>query len=182
MSKFYEILTASPLGDPWGEGNKNQTYWCQVDGIDFPVSISAQKPINPGDQKYGDLITDDGKPFKGAKSEYYRFKSAMVPQGTQRPQSTGNAAPTQQTNTAVDDSVVPQWFNPYAIMLKQMYEWEKMKHIPVPKEEEPFYEPKPEEKKVEAPATEPIGGGSITKEELEDIFGGELAPIDMEDK
>lgn len=173
MSKFYEVLTSSPMGDPWGEGNKNQTYWTQLEGIDLSVTVTKQKALNPGDQIYGDIITDDGKPFQGAKSQFYKFKGAMIPQGTPRPQSSGNATPAPK-NVAVDDSVVPQWFNPYAIMLKQIHDALRTGDAPAPKEE-PFTE-----EKVEAPATEKIGGGEISKAELEDIFGGEMAdPVDL---
>lgn len=159
MAKFYNILTASPLGEPWGEGGKNQTYWCQFEGLENNVMVNKQTPIQPGQQIYGDLLTDDGKPFKGPKSEYFKFKGAMTPPGTPRP------SVSSQTPVANNSAIVPDWFIPFAKQIDYIYN--EMKGVdsnqPLPLADVETYSEEVEE-----------GGGEITpelKSKLDDIFG-----------
>lgn len=193
MSKMYTVLSTFQMGEPWGEGNKNISYWCQLEGLDeFAVKITKQKPLNPGDEVYGSLIAgDDGKPFlsQGGKP-FMKFKGEMTPEGSPRPKSAGYAAataPAQSNSNAPavhpsDDRDVPLWFAPFGVMIKAIYD-EVCRPADTPltqhdvmteaaKTDEPFTEPK----------KETIGDTEITPEELENIFGGPIAdPVDLAD-
>lgn len=123
MSKFYKILKADKLGDPWQNPNYPdspalQRYWCQVEGEDWPVSISKQVPntVTPGEHVYGDLLKE--KSQRG--TDYWKFKSAKVPDGVQRPADTPAQA-TAQAATGVDMSAQqPDWFQPWGNLLTQI--------------------------------------------------------------
>lgn len=124
MAQFYKVLKADPLGEPYTpnfEGAKaTQTYWCQLEGVDNDVSIGKQVPntVTPGEQVYGDLMY--AKSQKG--TEYWKFKSQKVPDGTPRPASTPAQAQAQQA-TGVDMSgTIPGWFLPYGNMIQYVFD------------------------------------------------------------
>lgn len=125
MAKFYKILKADPLGDPYTPNVPNakplQTYWCQFEGVEKAVSMGKQVGNSPqlGSHVYGDLMY--AKSQKG--TEYWKFKSAKVPDGVQRPADSPAQAVAQQ---AVGDqpnvsSQVPGWFLPFGNMIEFIY-------------------------------------------------------------
>jgi hypothetical protein len=191
MAKMYKVLTTFQMGEPWGEGNKNISYWCQLEGLDdFAVKITKQKPLNPGDEVYGSLIAgDDGKPFLSQSGKpFMKFKGEMTPEGTPRPKTaafTQTSEPASPTSAPAvhpsDDRAVPLWFAPFGVMIKAIYdEVVRPGDTPLTQHEVLTEAAKSDEPSETKPETEKIGGGEITKAELEDIFGGEMAdPVDL---
>ena len=120
MSQFYKVIKADPLGEPWTPSQPGakaiQNYWCQVEGEELAVSIGKQvdNPLVPGQQVYGDLMK--ARSQKG--TDYWKFKGQKVPDGVQRPpQTTVNVSASQ-----------PDWFQPYANMLTDVYKMVKELH------------------------------------------------------
>lgn len=159
MGQFYKVLKADPLGDPWTpsfEGAKEtQTYWCQLEGVDKDVSIGRQTPkaVVPGESVYGDLVY--AKSQKG--TEYWKFKSAKVPDGVQRPATTPAQATAQQ---AVQGDGAPAWFQPYGNMIDYIYK--EMKKMDADGGDEEPQEPA-------KPVEEPVDDKAV----IDGIFGGE---------
>lgn len=139
MAQFYKILKADPLGEPWeSHGKKNQTYWCQVEGEDLAVSISKQvgNTLTPGQNVYGDLMKATSQ--KG--TDYWKFKSAQVPEGVERPK---DSAPQE----VIGDNI-PAWFLPFGNTII-----ENNKILKQLRGDEPMEEPTPEEPKEDLKAT-----------------------------
>lgn len=120
MSQFYKILKADPLGDPWTpnapDAKPIQNYWCQVEGEELAVSIGKQvgNHINPGEHVYGDLMKATSQ--KG--TNYWKFKSAKVPDDVQRPANSPAQAVAQQAVGQGNMSAQqPDWFQPWANLL-----------------------------------------------------------------
>ncbi len=125
MSQFFKVLKADPLGEPWTpnapDAKPIQNYWCQVEGQDKAVSIGRQagNPLSAGEHVYGDLMY--AKSQKG--TEYWKFKSARVPEGVQRPanspaQAQAQAATGSQPNMSAD---MPDWFKPVANQIDYIF-------------------------------------------------------------
>lgn len=166
MADFYKILKADPLGDPWtSHGKTNQTFWCQVEGQDRPVSISKQVPntLVPGQHVYGDLVY--AKSQKG--TEYWKLKSAKVPEGVQRPADSPAQAVAQQAVGDVSGQA-PGWFTVYGNMIEYIYK--EMKKMDIAEDSPSQPEPA---KEVEVVAGEV---DQETKETLNTIFGSEPEP------
>jgi hypothetical protein len=171
MSQFYQILKADPLGDPYTpnfQGAKaTQTYWCQFDGVDKDVSMGKQVgnvPI-PGSHVYGDLLY--AKSQKG--NEYWKFKSAKVPDGVQRPASA--AMPTPAAAHQEVGGQTPGWFQPWANLLQETNKMVKELHGGFQEPELP-----PARQGVEQLGGDPLD--EVTQARLDDIFTPELTPED----
>lgn len=189
--KFYRVLKADPLGEPWtpkAEGAKPlQTFWCQFEGVDKDVSMSKQVPNTPSLTygQFGYLV--DAVSQKG--TEYYKFKSVKAPEELEQPRyAASDAQEATATKPAAvhpsDQKDTPLWFAPYAIRINQIWEQVKPGELPAtdttPMPQATVFEAAKEESEE---IRESIGGGTITKDELEDIFGGKMAdPVDLEDK
>lgn len=164
MAQFYKILKADKLGEPWtSHGKTNQTWWCQVEGVDQDVSIGKQvgNDLVPGMHVYGDLMVAVSQ--KG--TNYFKFKGSQVPEGVQRPADTPQQATAQQ---AVDmTGQMPGWFVPVANQIQYIHDQMKAMDSSEP---EPVVEPaKPAE-------VEDLGGEPLEpeqKELLDGIFGGD---------
>lgn len=123
MSDFYKILKADPLGEPWTPNEPGakaiQNYWCQVEGQEKAVSIGkqvrddGQPALSPGQHVYGDLMY--AKSQKG--TEYWKFKSAKVPEGVVRPAESPAQVAAQQATGSQPTNMsgeMPDWFKPVA--------------------------------------------------------------------
>lgn len=125
MSQFYKLLKADPLGDPWTpnfpDAKPIQNWWCQVEGEEWPVSIGKQvgASLTPGQHVYGDLLK--AKSQKG--TDFWKFKSAKVPEGVPVPADTPAQAVAQQATGQNISEQAPAWFTPFA---NQMSAIEKM--------------------------------------------------------
>lgn len=170
MAEFYKILKADPLGDPWTPNMPGakpiQNFWCQVEGEELPVSIGKQvgNTLTPGQNVYGDLMK--ARSSKG--NDYWKFKSAKVPDDVQRPAD--SAAPP----TSVSGEI-PGWFMPYGNMITDTYKMVKELHGGELQDE-------PETPKEEAKPVEQVSGEPLSEEDqtmLDDIFGGEKEPSDV---
>lgn len=131
LSQFYKILKADPLGEPWTpnapDAKPIQNYWCQVEGEELAVSIGKQvgNSITPGESIYGDLMKATSQ--KG--TNYWKFKSAKIPEGVTRPASTPAQHQAQQATGHVDMSAtMPAWFQPWANMIHDTYKMTKDLH------------------------------------------------------
>lgn len=133
MSEFYKVLKADPLGEPWTPNKPGakpiQNYWCQVEGQDWAVSIGRQvdNPLHAGTHVYGDLVYS--KSQKG--TEYWKFKSQQVPEGTPRP-TDAPSTPAQATAQAATNvsQQVPGWAVPLYNMVEYIYKQMKQMEIP----------------------------------------------------
>jgi hypothetical protein len=145
VAQFYKVLKADPLGEPWeSHGKQNQTFWCQVEGEEWAVSIAKQVPntITPGQHVYGDLLK--ARSQKG--TDYWKFKSSAVPEGVVRPADSPAQAVAQQAVGHVDMSATqPDWFQPWANVLTVLYKEitgsDSIPGIQVKKTVEPVVEP-----------------------------------------
>lgn len=180
MSQFYKVLKADPLGDPWTpnfpDAKPIQNWWGQLEGVDKNVSIGKQvgNSVTPGEQIYGDLIY-----AKSQKSgnEYWKFKSAKVPDGVQRPastpaQATAQAATGQPVNMS---ETMPGWFMPTYNMMLDIHKMLKDLHGG----EDLTPELAPEPAKVESLGDEPLDPETQTM--LDDIFTPTPQPETPED-
>lgn len=176
MSQFFKVLKADPLGDPYTpnfQGAKpTQTYWCQFEGVDKDVSVGKQvrddgaPALVPGQQVYGDLMY--AKSQKG--TEYWKFKSAKIPEGVERPANTPAQATAQQATGSEVGGQVPGWAVPLFNMVEYIYK--EMKKMDT-EAEDPIVE------KQDAPATTEVSAEPIdedTKKTLDDIFGQPEVP------
>ena len=173
MSQFYKLIKADPLGEPWTPNQPDakpiQNFWCQIEGEELAVSIGKQvgNQLTPGEYLYGDLMKATSQ--KG--TNYWKFKSAKVPEGVVRPASSPAQAQAQQaTGHPVDMSTTqPDWFQPWGNMIKYIYDQMKaMDANAEPAVEEP--------KKVEQIGGEPID--EETQSTLDAIFSPPEVPED----
>ena len=165
MAQFYKILKADPLGEPWTpsapDAKPIQNYWCQVEGEEWAVSIGKQvgNSIAVGEHIYGDLIKTTS--HKG--TNYWKFKSAKVPEGVVRPTSSPAQTTAQQATGASPadlSGTQPSWFTPWGNLLIQL-----QKDMKLLKDGEPDEEPA----KPEQVSGEPID--AETQATLDNIFG-----------
>lgn len=178
MAEFYKILKADPLGEPYNSHGKDiQSYWCQVENQDKAVMIGKQvgNTLTPGQHVYGDLMY--AKSQKG--TEYWKFKSAQVPEGVQRPADSPAQATAQAATRQVDMSAeMPDWFKPIANQIDYIFrEMRKMDSTPGVSEAAHAEEAKlkaAEEAKVEQVAGSPLD--EVTKATLDEIFGDTPEP------
>lgn len=170
MAQFYKILKADPLGEPWTpnapDAKPIQNFWCQVEGEELAVSIGKQvgNTLTPGESVYGDLMKAQSQ--KG--TNYWKFKSAKVPDGVTRPASTPAQATAQAaTGQGVDlTGEMPGWFVPVYNMIEYIYKEMKKMDADAPAEEP-------------TPAPEPAKGVEVlagevdeeTQATLDSIFG-----------
>lgn len=176
MPNFYRVLKADPLD---GEFTPNKpgakplkSFWCQVEGADSPVMITKQVPNTPSltHGHYGVL-----EPRRSAKgTQYYKFTSMQRPEGVSVPSYDATEAQAQPTAQAAqpasDQTEIPNWFHPFAIMIREL--WDDMK------------ERKAEETIVAAPHSEETATENydkpIDKAKLDAIFGEELPdPVEV---
>ena len=167
MSQFFKILKADPLGDPYTPNmpgaKPTQSYWCQVEGQEKAVMVGKQvredgaPALTPGQHIYGDLMY--AKSQKG--TEYWKYKSAKVPDGVQRPQDTAQSAPQGSYTPNVSDAM-PGWFIPVAKQIDYLYT-EMKKMDAEPKQEQLDIEP--------IQGSEPLD--PETQKTLDDIFSKE---------
>lgn len=111
MSQFYKLLKADKLGEPWdSHGKKIQNWWCQFEGVSKDVAVGKHvgNELTVGQHLYGDLMVATSQ--KG--TEYFKFKSAKVPEGVTRPADSPAQASAQE---AV--GVEPAWFKEYAELI-----------------------------------------------------------------
>lgn len=150
MAQFYKVLKADPLGEPWeSHGKQNQTYWCQVEGEEWAVSIAKQVPntITPGQHVYGDLLK--ARSQKG--TDYWKFKSSAVPEGVVRPADSPAQAVAQQAVGVDMSATMPGWFKPWANILETIY-----KDVKALKGEDDNTIPGIQTNKPAEPAVEPV--------------------------
>jgi hypothetical protein len=119
----------------------------------------------PGQHVYGDLVY--AKSQKG--NEYWKLKSAKIPEGVQRPADSPIQATAQQATgqQPVNMSAqMPDWFQPWANTIKETHKMVKDLHggeeTPPPVAEEPAAEP-------EKPTI--MNGEPLPAEEVEEIEG-----------
>lgn len=128
MADFYKVLKADPLGEPYTPSQPGakaiQSYWCQVEGQEKAVMIGRQvgNALVAGQHIYGDLLY--AKSQKG--NEYWKLKSAMVPEGVQRPadspaQAQAQAATTPAAPGSNMSSAMPDWFMPVANQIDYIF-------------------------------------------------------------
>lgn len=163
----YNIKQYSAAGDPWSMPGRGefQTYFLDLEGVDGTVMTNKKAGNTPKlGQVEGDLI-DQGKLDKRGR-KIYKFKQAMGSYGA----SNTSATPTT-TQAPASSAGIPEWFAPYAVMIKKMYD-ASLSAAPV------HPESVSQSEKVEP--TDKYAGSGFTKEELEDIFGGEMEPVDPE--
>lgn len=177
MAQFFKILKADALGDPWTpnapDAKPIQNYWCQVEGQDKPVSIGKQvgNHLNAGEHVYGDLMY--AKSQKG--TEYWKFKSAKVPDGVQRPADTPAQAQAQQATGSQPQpnmsAAMPEWFMPVANQIDYIFrEMRKMDDNPKVAEAAHAEEAATETKAPELEVVgEPLDPETATM--LDDLFG-----------
>lgn len=192
--KFFRVLKADPLGDPWtpniAGAKPIQTFWCQFEGVEHPVQMSKQVPNTPSLTygQFGYLV-----PAKSQKgTDYYKFKSQKAPDELEQPRYAAADAPASTTSTTKaephpsDQKDTPLWFAPYAIKINYIYD--QMKQVDeTPMTQEHVFS---EAKKADTYDTvnpkdqyggEKYGDKAISKEELEDIFGGPMAePVELD--
>ena len=180
MAQFFKILKADALGDPWTpnapDAKPIQNYWCQVEGQDKPVSIGKQvgNHLNAGEHVYGDLMY--AKSQKG--TEYWKFKSAKVPDDVQRPADSPAQAQAQQATGSQPapnlSASMPEWFMPVANQIDYIFrEMRKMDaDLPQPTPAEPLPVQTVLEE-AQAPELEVAGAplDEDTAAMLDDIFG-----------
>lgn len=182
--KFFRILKADPLGDPWtpsvAGAKPIQGFWCQFAGVEHPVKVNKQVPNTPSltEGQFGYLLEKTSA--KG--NSYYEFKGQKIPEGMSAPRYDGGeatAAPVAPAPTphASDQKDVPYWFAPYAMMIKFIYDEMKGVSPDTPITQTQVLD---EAKKSEESA-EPDNDLGITKDELENIFGGKMSdPVELD--
>lgn len=183
MSQFYKVLKADPLGEPYTPNftgaKPTQTYWSQLEGVDKDVSIGKQvredgsPALVSGQHIYGDLMY--AKSQKG--TEYWKFKSAKVPEGVTRPADSPAQAQAQQATGQQPQMVgdnIPGWAVPLYNMVEYIYK--EMKKMDTDAEPEPET-PAPAQTGVESLTDEPVD--EETKKTLDNIFGQPETPEDV---
>jgi len=186
VTKFYKVVSASPLGDPFmnSHGKSQQSFWCQIDGVDLPVMITKNEGNTPSltQGNYGFLA----ELKHGKKTDYYRFRSAPIPQGMEVP-SYAEVKTTVPTRPAVvSDSDIPMWFVPFGAAIKEILTYIREQKaedaIVAPTSPETATEDFPKDNKIDLkdiPATESnavetevkAAPPTLSDEELDDIFG-----------
>lgn len=159
MGQFYKVLKADPLGDPWEtHGKQMQSFWCQVEGQEKNVMVTKQVPntVLVGSHLYGDLMLATSQ--KG--NEYWKFKSAQVPEGVQRPADTPAQAAAQAATGNVSQTM-PGWMVPIANQIQYIHDQLKKQETAEPSPQDVMFD-QPDE-------PEPVDPETQTK--LDEIFG-----------
>ena len=179
MAQFYNITQYSEGNQFNGKYGALQSFFLDIEGYDGATIMTNKKPGNTPrlGQTYGDLIDTNKIGKKGQK--IYQFKAQKMPDGMVAPASstglatgTGYAAPAVSSDRGQN---IPEWFAPYAVMIKSIYaslSEQKTDTPDVPFTEEPRGA-KPEDT---------IDGTNLSKAELEDIFGGSMDIVDIEEE
>jgi hypothetical protein len=178
MSNFYKVLKADPLGEPWTPNAPGaspiQNYWSQIEGEDWPVSIGKQLPntVAPGDVIYGDLMKETSK--KG--TDYWKFKSARIPEGTAIPAGALPHRTPSSNETPNASSGMPGWFIPVAKQIEYIYK--EMKKV----DGDTVVEDMEAEAEIDSKA-EVKDKFFISPEQkaiMDDIFGGPIEPTEID--
>lgn len=186
MPQFYRVLKADPLDGEYTPDKPNakplKSFWCQVEGVDEPVMMTKQVPNSPSltEGHYGVLE----QRVSGKGNKYWKFIGMQMPQGERKPHydgsvATESASPAPAAPHPSNQADIPLWFAPFGIMLKEIYDYvQERKGTPLTQ-----HDVLTEAAKDEPVKTEGIGGGNISKDELEEIFGGPMAdPVDLVDR
>lgn len=178
--KFFRVLKADPLGDPWtpeADGAKPlQTFWCQFEGVDLPVQMSKQVPNTPSliYGQFGYLIEKVSQ--KGTK--YYKFKGQKAPEELDQPRydATDGMVATQPYGIQVPASF-GQSSRDFGAEIDALHEEivnlaEKVEDLANARlTQAEVLKGAVDADKVEATTSE------ISKEALEEIFGGSMGEI-----
>lgn len=168
----FNIKQYSEAGDPWSVAGRGtfQTFFLDIEGYNDATITTNKKAGNTPKlgQVDGDLI-DTGKTGKNGQ-KIYKFKQSFGDQPSSAPVPTPSAQSTQS------GSGIPEWFAPYAVMIKQIHEGVGAGNVGnyVGFKSDP-------EPKAEAPADDTLPGTKLSKSELEDIFGGSMETIDIDE-
>jgi len=162
MSQFYNI-TQYQAGKPWKSPyGMLDSFFLDIEGFDGATIMTNKKEGNTPKlgQVYGELIFKK----KGAKGQdVYQFKQLEQPEGVDAPATSAPVAQPTQTATGM-----PEWFAPYAVMIKNIHDDIATPMITIGNPAEPD-------------AVEEIESPKLSKSELEDIFGGSMEPIELVD-
>ena len=188
MADFYKVLKADPLGEPYTPSQPGakpiQSYWCQVEGQEKAVMIGKQvredgtPALYAGQHVYGDLMY--AKSQKG--NEYWKLKSAQVPEGITRPaDSPAQAAAQAATGTPAPNAsaVMPDWFMPVANQID--YIFREMKKMDADQPQPTDSEPLPVGTVLEEAHELEVSGAPLDEETanmLDDIFGKSDAAVE----
>lgn len=176
MSQFYKLTEASPLGEPWtpniAGASELQNWWCKVEGEDWNVMINKQvgNTLSAGQHVYGDLL----KATSAKGNHYWKFKSAKVPEGVQRPADSPAQATAQQAVGVQDMSAtVPAWFIPFAQMIEFVYK--EMKGVET-RDDTPLEQTQVLDEAAKSEQLEVVGVelDEETKKKLDEVFGEPL--------
>ncbi len=193
MADFYKILKADMMpGEPYTPPVPNakpiQSYWCQVEGQEKPFMVGkqvrddGQPALVAGQQIYGDLVY--AKSQRG--TEYWKFKSAQVPEGTPRPASTPAQAQAQKAVGAQPNmsAQMPDWFMPVANQIDYIFREMRKMDTGVSEEEKRALIAEDEAKAAKAKANSEATVSNTpldteTQDMLDDIFG-KTEPVEPE--
>jgi len=163
MSQFYNI-TQYQAGKPWKSPyGMLDSFFLDIEGFDGATIMTNKKEGNTPKlgQVYGELIFKK----KGAKGQdVYQFKQLEQPEGVDAPATSAPVAQPTQTATGM-----PEWFAPYAVMIKQLHENQGLSAT-ITTADVPEAVELPEQAETK-----------LSKSELEDIFGGSMEPIELDD-
>lgn len=161
----YNIKQYSPAGDPWSVAGRGQfqTFFIDVEGYDEATITTNKKVGNTPKLGVvdGDLI-DTGKTGKKGQ-KIYKFKQSFGDQPSSAP------VPASTGFSPASPDRVPEWFAPYGVMIHRIHT---------------VLSPELHDKDVATEAKkedDTIPGTKLSKTELEDIFGGSMDVIDIED-
>lgn len=163
MAQYYNIKQYQAGGEWKSPYGMLDSFFLEIEGHESDTVMTNKKQGNVPrlGQIYGELI------FKkvGKKGQnVYQFKQLEAPEGA-APASAVEQSPVASGSGSTSGSTIPEWFAPYAVMIHKVYEQFVAPSTVDRIEPEPKEEPKP---------TETIPGTNLTKEELEDIFGGSM--------
>lgn len=169
MSQFYNITQYSEGNAYESKYGTLQSFFLDIEGIEGTI-MTNKKPGNTPKlgQVYGDLV-DTGKTGKKGQ-KIYQFKQQQMPDGMSTPANT--TAPVVAGGSP-SPAGMPEWFAPYAVMIKQIHEQNVLKDEDI----------NPTTDATDTTESDDIiPGTKLSKSELEDIFGGSMEPIEIDDK
>ena len=178
MSQYYNIKEYQAGGEWKSSYGMFDSFFLTIEGHENDTVMVNKKQGNSPrlGQVYGELI------FKkvGKKGQnVYQFKQLQAPDGMSPQASTGQSTSVAQVAPVERGQNTPEWFALYAVMIKHLYDASMgtnpgiavVEKQEAQKLEEPFESPK---------ADDTIPGTSLSKAELEDIFGGSMEPVEVE--
>lgn len=157
MAQFYNITQYQPGGEWKSPYGMLDSFFLDIEGYDGATIMTNKKQGNTPKigQVYGELIFKK----KGKKGQdVFQFKQLEQPEDAVAPASSA-PQPMQPASSGM-----PEWFAPFAIQIHQIHD------AVVAKTE------------TDKPATEEkIAGTNVSKSELEDIFGGSMDVVEIEE-